>query len=218
MPVPLPSAKASLENIRDRWIAAKTYTFAHIDAQRLKQRRQAANGYVTLAFAVITVPVTAVLPSFPAEQYAWAGTAAAVVAGITALSKLLEQRLVSPREIETHGSCIAGLETVADELNLLGAHVHEFTTGDRRLSLETVGETVRNKQAEIGELNGQSPARVADRHGARAREDYGRTSIHDALQSVLRRMQESSEPEPAGDLPEDAPGIVLVQAPRRRRP
>jgi hypothetical protein len=217
MPIPLPTAKASLENIRDRWVTAKTYELAHIDAQRQKQRRQRLNGHVTLGLAVVTGIVAAILPSFPADDFGWAVALPPIGAGATALSKLLEQRIVPQSTIEAHGSCITGLEGLMDELNLAAAHVQEYVLEIRQLQLADVGEDTKRIQDEIAKLHQQAPAEVADRHGDAARKACEATSIHDAILGVTRLLEGTTTPLPAGDLPDDAAGIVAVRAPRRSR-
>ncbi len=216
MQIALPTAKASLEGIRDRWLAARATALAHSDAVVIKQRRHELHGTVTLGLAVVTVPVSAALPSFPAEQYAWIPVLGGLVAGAAALSKFLEQKGVTPEQISSHSEAVHELVDRLEQLNLMAAHVHEYVNGDRQLEMHDIDADAKRVKAEIADIDRRIPVSVLDDHRKKARELLEQTSLHDALKSVTRKLNGGQgEPSPPpGDLPEEAPGIVPMQARR----
>ena len=215
--ISLPSAKANIQNIRDRWIIAKENALAHEDAISHKAKYRRILDWTTLISAGLTALLSALPPfltSLDQDYKNLVNILALVMAILTAMSKTFEHIFCRIEDIRIHNDCVSGLKKDLEELNIRGAHVSEYLIGQRLLELNELQRFIRNLGSETDELIKDNPVRVTKGHKDEAINAFEGTSIQDALEKVTAMQENRAVDLQPGELPANASGIAAVQITR----
>ena len=178
-----------INNIKARWINAKTACLAHEATLASNERFRRWNNRVTLVLAVLTA-VSAVLVPVVRKTSPVAFCLTIAMAILTSGSKVVEQTFARPEDISTHLTAVARLRGYLDELNVLAGSIHNHVLGQRDLDLQKTHASVQALGVAIEDTRRNHPVPENADQMERATADFHRTTIKDALNQTGRLLQE----------------------------